>query len=135
MQNGNIYMNWIPILISALLSGLIGVGISTWYHQRNEIKRIKLHVLQQLLGNRNDIQGQPFAEALNQVIVVFHDSKDVLKAWGAFFEAVAHHETNDLIFSKLLDLFKAMCRDLNIKTEQLTDDFFLRAYNVRPHRF
>ena len=126
-------MDWMPILISALLSGLVGVGISTWYHQRNEIKRVKLQVLQQLLGNRNDIQGQPFAEALNQVFVVFHDSRDVLSALEAFFEVVVH-KTEDLVFPKLLDLFKAMCRDLKINTEPLTDNFFLHAFNVREIR-
>ena len=57
-------MYWVFILIASLLSGLLGVGISTWYHQRNEIKRAKLQVLQQLLGNRNDIRGQAFTEPL-----------------------------------------------------------------------
>jgi len=66
-------MYWMVILISSLLSGLLGVGISTWYHQRNEIRRTKLQVLQQLLGNRHDIMGQLFTEALNQVFVIFYD--------------------------------------------------------------
>jgi hypothetical protein len=128
-------MDWIYILISALVSGLLGIGISIWYHQRNEIKRAKLQVLQQLLGNRNDIKGQPFAEALNQVLVVFHDSRDVLTAYEAFFDAMAAREAEDIIFSKLLDLFKVMCRNLKINTKPLTDNFFLRAFNVREPRF
>ncbi len=75
-------MNWIFILISSLLSGLLGVGISTWYHHRNEIRRAKLQVLQQLFGNRHDLLGQLFTEAINQVFIVFHDSEDVLSAKG-----------------------------------------------------
>ena len=85
LTTGGFNMDWIPILIAALLSGLVGVGVSTWYHQRNEIRRAKLQVLQQLVGNRNDIRGQKFTEALNQIFVMFYDSQDVLLALKAFF--------------------------------------------------
>jgi hypothetical protein len=129
--DGGVYMEWVLILISAILSGLVGVGISTWYHQRNEIKRIKLQVLQQLLGNRNDLKGQPFTEALNQVFVVFYDSQ-VLIVLKAFFEViVGAHRAEALVDQKLLDLFKAICKHLGITTEPLNDDFFLQTFNVR----
>ncbi|MFX0206370.1 MAG: DUF6680 family protein, partial [Candidatus Hodarchaeota archaeon] len=77
-------MNWIFILISALVSGLLSVGISIWYHQHNEIRRTKFQVLQQLLGNRNDLSGEKFTEALNKVFVIFYDSQDVLVAFKDF---------------------------------------------------
>jgi len=126
-------MNSMEILISALLSGLLSVGISTWYHQRNEIRQAKLRVLQQLLGNRHDIQGEKFTEALNQVFVIFQDSRDVLNALKEFHEAImSSQKTAALANQKLLDLFKAMCKHLNIKIEPLTDNFFLRPFNVRP---
>lgn len=125
-------MEWMFILISALLSGLLGVGISTWYHQRNEIRRTKLQVLQQLLGNRNDLKGQAFTEALNEVFVVFYDARDVLIALKAFFEViVSTQKAGPLVDQKLLDLFKAMCKHLRINTEPLTDNFFLQAFNIR----
>ncbi len=125
-------MQWMFILIAALLSGLLGVGISTWYHQRNEIRRTKLQVLQQLLGNRNDLKGQAFTEALNEVFVVFYDSRDVLIALKEFYEIiVSGQRAGELANQKLLDLFKAMCKHLRINTEPLTDNFFLQAFNVR----
>jgi len=125
-------MQWVFILIAALLSGLLGVGISTWYHQRNEIRRTKLQVLQQLLGNRNDLKGQPFTEALNEVFVVFYDSGDVLIALKAFYEVIVSTQKSEpLAQQKLLDLFKAMCKHLRINTEPLTDNFFLQAFNIR----
>lgn len=125
-------MEWMFILISALLSGLLGVGISTWYHQRNEIRRTKLQVLQQLLGNRNDLKGQAFTEALNEVFVVFYDARDVLITLKAFFEViVSTQKAGPLVDQKLLDLFKAMCKHLRINTEPLTDNFFLQAFNIR----
>ena len=129
---GDFNMYWMVILISSLLSGLLGVGISTWYHQRNEIRRTKLQVLQQLLGNRHDIQGQLFTEALNQVFVIFYDSQDVLVALKAFHEVIiGAQKTTDLANQKLLDLFKVMCKHLKINPELLTDNFFLQPFNIR----
>lgn len=126
-------MDWVYIPISALLSGLLGIWISIVYYRRNEIRRAKLQVLQQLLGNRNDVKGQPFTEAINQIFVVFYDSRDVLVALKAFFEAiVSDHRTETLTDQRLSDLFKAICKNLGINIEPLTDDFFLHAFNIRP---
>jgi len=126
-------MYWMVILISSLLSGLLGVGISTLYHQRNEIRRTKLQVLQQLLGNRHNIKGHLFTEALNQVFVIFYDSQDILIALKAFHEvAMSAQKTTDLANQKLLDLFKAMCKNLKINPEPLTDNFFLQPFNIEP---
>ena len=57
------------IIISSLLSGLIGVIVSNKYYHKNEIRRAKLQVFQQLLGNRHDLKGQSFTEALNKIFV------------------------------------------------------------------
>lgn len=125
-------MDWLRILVASLLSGLLGVGISTWYHQRNEIRRTKLRVLQQLLGNRHDIKGQLFTEALNQVFVIFYDAQDVLVALKAFHEVtMITQKTTDLANQKLLDLFKAMCENLKINPAPLTDTFFLQPFNIK----
>ncbi len=125
-------MNWIAILISALLSGLLGVGISIRYHHRKEIRRAKLQVLQQLLGNRHDLRGRLFTEALNQVFVIFYDSQDVLVALKAFHEVIMGAQTTtDLANQKLLDLFKAMCKHLKINPAPLTDNFFLQPFNIK----
>lgn len=125
-------MNWMYILISALLSGLVGVVISNWHYRRSEIRRTKLQVLRQLLGNRHDLQGQLFTEALNQILVVFYDSRDVRIALKEFHEVIiGAQKTSDLANQKLLYLFKAMCKHLGIKIEPLTDNFFLQAFNIR----
>jgi hypothetical protein len=138
-------MNWAYVVIAALcsglLSGLLGVVISNRYFQRNEIRRAKLLVLQQLLGKRHcllpDVTDrgieQKFTEALNQVFVVFHDCREITSALKEFHEAVmnpAQHNTN-LLNQKLLDLFKAMCKHLNIDTAPLNDNFFLMPLNVK----
>ncbi len=126
-------MNWIIVLISSLISGLLAVCISIWYHQRNEIRRIKIQVLQQLLGNRHDVSGEKFTEALNEVFVVFYNSNDVLVSLKAFHEITkVRSRTNDLSNQKLLDLFKSICKHLKINTDPLTDNFFLEPFNIKP---
>ena len=125
-------MNLFLILVSSLISGLLGVLISAWFFRRAEIRQGKLRILQQLLGNRNDIRGQAFTEALNQVFVGFHDSREVLSALKAFHEVIIGRPISaDLPNQKLLDLFKAMCDHLKIDPAPLTDNFFLQPFNVR----
>jgi len=130
---GGYNMYWMLILISSLISGLIGVGVSTWYNHRNEIRRTKLQVLQQLLGNRHDVRGQLFTEALNQIFLIFYDSQDVLSALKELHECImSDQKTEDLANQKFLYLVKAMCKNLKINPEPLTDTFFLLPFNVKP---
>ena len=126
-------MNFLIVFMSSIISGMFGVLISVWFYRRSEIRQVKLRIIQQLLGNRNDLKGQPFTEALNQVFIGFHDSEKVLLKLKAFHEAIINRSvSNDLANQKLLELFKAICEDLNIKPGPLTDTFFLQAFNIRP---
>lgn len=125
-------MNWISILLSALFSGLLGVAISNWYHNRNEIWRIKYHVFLNLLGNRHDLKGQLFTEALNQIIVAFNGCPEVLNALKAFHDTLsAMHRDPNIENQKLLDLFKAICKHLKVKIDPLTDNYFFKVFNIK----
>jgi len=130
-------MDWTDILIisiSAFISGFFGVLVSIWYNRNNEIKRAKLDLLQQLVGNRHDVRGEKFTEALNQIFVVFSNSKDVLASLKAFHEVAISSTRNEAIMNqKLLDLFKAMYKDLKLNIEPLDDTFFLQAFNVKTY--
>jgi len=128
------WMHILTIVIAALLSGLVGVGISNWYHNRNETRRTKLSVMQQLLGNRHDLKGQLFTEALNQIFVIFYDSKEVIVALKEFHAAIINSATHpDIKDQKLMELFKAMCKHLKINIEPLTDNYFLQVFNVKKN--
>jgi hypothetical protein len=119
----------LSIAVSALLSGLLGVLISNWYHKRNETKQVKLRVLQQLMGSRYAVSGKEFSGALNQVAVVFHDSKEVISALKIVYEdSISANRSPALSNQKLLELFKAMFKHLDIKTELLPDNFFLTFF-------
>jgi hypothetical protein len=126
-------VNYFIVLISSIISGLLGVLISVWFYRRSEIRQAKFRIIQQLLGNRNDLKGQSFTEALNQVFVGFHDSEKVLLKLKEFHETIIRRPvSNDLANQKLLELFKAICEELNIEPGPLTDSFFLQAFNIRP---
>lgn len=127
-------MQWTSIILSSIFSGLLGVGISTFYHARNEKKKIKILVLEQLLGNRHDLRGERFTEALNKIFITFHDSPEVIQSLKAFHEVIVGPNTNDLANQKLLDLFKAMCKNVDIDPRPLTDNFFLQPFNVKLYQ-
>lgn len=124
-------MQWVNIMVSSIFSGLLGVAISTWYHRRNQKRTAKLQVLEQLLGNRYYLEGEKFTEALNKIFVIFYDSPDVINALKAFFETTIGRPTNEIANQKLLDLFKAMCKNVSIDPKPLTDNFFLQPFNIR----
>lgn len=72
----------ITTLISSLLSGIVGVGVSFWFFFRLERHKLKLDLARRLLGHRYSISGDDFSCAMNEVIAVFSDSPDVLQKRG-----------------------------------------------------
>ena len=117
------------VIIAALLSGLIGVLISNYYYQRNEDRRLKLQVLQQLYGNRYDCLGERYTEALNQIPMVFHNSEKVLKAYEALFLAVeekANSKKQDRLFT---DLITYAFNALKIKQKTLDESLVIGVFN------
>lgn len=116
-------------LAAALLSGALGVGISTWYYRRHQRRRDKLDTLTRLLGYRFDILGPEFSRALNEIFVVFHDSPHVLAALQEFHQVVLTHQAQ-LANDKLVSLLKTLCRDVRIDPAAVNDSFFLQPFNI-----
>ena len=127
--------NILLILASALLSGLLGVWISNRSYRFNEIRRLKLKVFQQLMANRFSKSNQRFVEAINQLPIVFYESKEVLSAFKTYYEFCLSQAPKDVTVEnqKLLDLFKAMSKHLKIDTEPLNDNFFLYPFCPRTY--
>jgi len=59
----------VSILASAFLSGLASVAISSRYYSRSQRRREKFEIFKQLIGNRYNLQGDAFSEALNSVFI------------------------------------------------------------------
>ena len=125
------------IIIAALFSGLIGAILSSFLssdlYQRHEKPKQKLDTLRRLWGNRFAIaEGQEskaehareeFFIALNEAVVVFHDSPSVIDALDKY------RENNSM--DNLVRLFKAMCKNLEVSYE-LNDSFFLTPFTPGP---
>jgi hypothetical protein len=123
-------------IITALFSGLFGAVITMiftiLFQRKREIKQEKLRLIKQLLGNRHDLRGERFTEALNTVAIVFCDSTKVKKALEEFFEVTTTvGASGTLRDQKLQTLFKAMCKNAGVDLEPLSDNFLLTAFNVR----
>jgi len=121
-------MDALITIASSLVSGILGVVISTIYYRRYEKRKTKIDTLTRFVGNRYDLKGAEFSRALNEVFVVFQDSRDVMSALSRFHEkTVASQNSED----DLVRLFKAMCNDVGVKYDQFNDSFFLRPFNVK----
>lgn len=130
LKNGII----IPVIISALCSGLLSVFLMNYLNNRNEIYNKKLETLSEFVGYRHDIKGDNFTQALNKAFILFSDSEKVLKAIKTFHEDTQLPIRKDEISNqKLLEVFKAMCADLGIETDELNDEFFLKPFNIKRY--
>ena len=117
------------IIIASLLSGLIGVIVSSIFYRRYEKRKQKLDTFRRLLGNRwaitevkesnfEHFRGE-FIVALNEIFVVFHDSDSVRDALNTY------HKSKSL--DNLISLFKAICKDLKISYE-FNDSIFSEPF-------
>lgn len=129
----NIEIQILTIIVSSLLSGILGVVISIIYHRKYEKYRAKLETLRNLVGYRSDVRSVEFSKALNEILIVFQDSKEVLEAMENFREKLILNQNNNLANSYLLKLVKAMCKNLKIDINKVNDDNFLQAFNIKQY--
>ena len=118
------------VIISSLISGIIGVLISIFYHKRSDKKRTKIDVLRNFVGYRHDLKGNEFTKALNEIFVVFCDSPDIqtkVKNLHEVLNSGQHTLAND----RLYKLFKAMCNDLKIDTSTFEESSFIKVFNIK----
>ena len=144
-------------VILALASGTIGaIGaqiLSIWHAQRLEkerqrlaqklekerqafeIHRMKLDVLRKIGGARAGVTERPllehfprFIEGLNEVMILFSDSNEVAKALIEYKAAL--NTPNQ--FDRLIQIFKAICRDVGIDPSAFNDSLFLQPFSPGP---
>ena len=125
-------INWTATLVSSLLSGLIAVIVSLLYYRRYEKRQTKLTTLRQFAGSRNDLKGDEFSRAINEIFIVFNDSVKVRQALKSFHQDRVAQSPVSLITNQfLIELFKAMCDDVGLKHTEFTDSFFLTPFNTK----
>ncbi len=123
-------MNIAVTIISSLITGIVGVIISTIYYRKYEKYQMKLKTLKDFAAYRWDLTGPNFSKALNEIFIVFQDSEKVKSALMQFHRTITSKNT-ELANDDLIKLFKSMCDDLKINTNEFSENFFLKPFNVR----
>lgn len=118
------------LILSSLISGVVGVIISIVYYRKNEKRRAKLETLKNFVGYRYHLKGNDFTKTLNEIFVVFQDSRGVLEKLNQFHEIIISRQSG-LADDRLISLFKEMCKDLKIDSGKYSESFFLKPFNVR----
>ncbi len=84
-----------------------------------------------LPGPHDVVAATAFAEAINQIFLMFHDAPDVILALKYFHESISEQASSqELRNQRLLELFKSMAKHLEIETDVLGEGFFMRAFTV-----
>lgn len=123
-------MSYLTILISALLSGVLAVFISTIYNNHKLDRQIKIDTFKKVFSNRYDLQGVEFSQAINEIFVIYNDSEQVIMALNNFHDTITNNKNS--ANEDLLILLKAMCKEVKIDDRSVSDSFFLTPFNTKP---
>ncbi len=116
-------------IISSLLSGLLGIFISSQFYLNLEKRKLKTDTVRRLLGYRYHLTGEGFTRALNEAFIIFADNKKVVKAIEELHVTAITPGKPD-IDNKLISLFKAVCKDVKCLPRNINDTYFLKVFNV-----
>ena len=120
------------VLIS-FVSMLVGILIKDMLYRANEQYKAKLDVLRKFTAYRYDLKGEQFSKTINEISVVYQDSKDVIEKLKIFHGIVSSSagDRNEKDNDSLLELYKAMCEATNIDLKDFNDSFFLKPFNIK----
>ncbi len=120
-------------IITSLLSGLVGVFVSSCFYARLERRRIKMETAKKMFGNRHAISGNSFQEAMNEVLIVFSDSVEVINAIQEFMKVVETPpaaQSHGAADEALIKLMKAICKNIGVRYKNLPDSYYLKFFGV-----
>ncbi len=120
-------------LLSGLIAAIVTLVVTSLQQRATDRYKYKMSVFQDAIAYRADIAGSVstgnLQKALNQVFVAFNDCSEVLAAFEAFRKTVQYKNNskidNERVVNALLDLLKAMARELHINYSFSNDDLFI----------
>lgn len=123
------------VVASIIFSGLLGVVVSIVYYRRHEISLAKLEILRDFAGWRytlaegyGNLDSSILFKALNQISIVYKTER-VRRELQALHDEITTNKR--LNFDLLVRLYRAMCKEARVKTEDFTDEFFLRPFTPK----
>ena len=123
---------FVLVVASIIGSGLLGVVISIVYYRRHENSLGKLEALRDFVGWRytlaegyGNLDSSLLFKALNQISIIFKTER-VKRELQALHDGLVTDKR--LNFDLLVRLYRAMCKEVRVKTNDFTDEFFLRPF-------
>lgn len=122
----------ILVITSSVVSGVAGIIISIIYHRQYEKRLVKLSVLRNIFGYKFQLGSndkKEFNKAINEIPIVFHDSKAVLIAHKNLYETLnSENKDSKECDRRFIDLYKAILKDLKLDLDKyISDEEFLRT--------
>lgn len=120
-------------LVSSILSGILGVVISSIFYSRLERRKIKIETARKMFGSRHSISGKEFQESINEIMIVFSDSQRVVDLVQDLFKVVStplSARSPQAADEALIKLMKGICEDIGIKYKNLPDSYYLKFFEV-----
>lgn len=127
-------MNIDPLYVtigSSLISGLLGVGISAWFFDRLERRKLKVDTARRLIGFRFNTASSEFQQALNEILVVFADESDVIEAIKELYENLENSHKPDsgvIDDASLTKVLKLVCSSIGLHPKQFDDKDYLKIF-------
>ena len=93
---------------------------------------MKMETARKMFGNRYDIKSREFLESLNEIMIVFSDSQEVIEAVENFLAVAATPQAaraTGAADEALIKLMKAVCQNIGIK-QNFPDAYYLKYFSV-----
>ena len=94
---------------------------------------MKTETARKMFGARHDMHGSAFHESMNEVMIVFSDSQEVIDEIENLFKIVEtppEARGAKAADEALIKLMKAMCRNIGIEYKSLPDSYFLKFFTM-----
>lgn len=121
----------LPILFSALLSGILATIVLVSLQHRLNVLMIKRDVFRRFVGNRYALTeslkgqaGEPFI-ALNEIFVVYAKDQQVIAALNKMHEQLS---VPGRLSDNIVTLTKAMAKAAKVLISDLNDEFIARPF-------
>lgn len=118
-------------IICAILSGILATFITIFYTRRLELRKEKIELIKNIVGRLSQLTEEYHGEVdlpmyLNQVYIIFNTSKETIKQLDLIKNNTGMDKNNICV-----NLIKSMCKDVNLKLENINDSFITSPFMVR----
>ncbi len=109
-------------IIGAIVGALFGAGASQFLATRHARQQLKFDTLRRFVANRFNVRSPEFSQVINEIVIVYAGSAQVAAALSELLNG-----SNN---TKLLALYRAMCKDAGVKDQNVSDELFLKGFNI-----